>query len=150
MPFSIHYPFVPTKKQLMVCAGTACATAFIGISLPARDKSFSFHLDSLFANLSFSCWNVLCFDLPTNDGNPRYFSCCLIISAPNICFMPSYVSIGVFRLKNNEVFSLLSCWPVEDSYTCRSRISSPHSLGVAWQKSRLSSVKNMCDICGPL
>ena len=97
------------RKQLMVYAGTACATAFISISLPALDKSFSFQPANLLANLSFNYWNVFRFDLPTNDGSPRYFSCCLIISTPNICFMLSYVSIGVFRLKNKEVFSLLSC-----------------------------------------
>lgn len=111
--------FFGSKRQLMVCAGIACATAFISISLPALDKSFSFQANSFLANLSFNYWNVFRFDLLTNDGNPRYFSCCLISSAPNICFMLSCVSIGVFRLKNNEIFSLLSCWFVEDSYTCK-------------------------------
>ena len=132
-----------TRKQLMVCAGIVRAIAFISISLLALDKSFSFQPDNLLANLSFNYWNVFRFDLPTNDGNPRYFSCCLIISAPNICFMLSCVSIGVFQLKNSEVFSLLSCWPVEDSYIWISRISSSQSSDVAWQNSKLSSAKNV-------
>lgn len=139
---------VGNKKQLMVCAGMAWAIALISTSLPALDSNFSFPPDSLFAYCSFSYWKVFFFDLPTKDVRPRYFTCCLITSAPNSFLIHSRVSESVFWLKNSTVFSLLSWCPVDCLYTWRRCNSSSHSLVVAWKKNKLSSAKNEWDRCG--
>lgn len=104
-----------SRKQLIVWAKLAYATTLIRVSLPTLHKSFSFHPNSLLASLSFSCWKVFLFYLPTKDGRPRYFSCCFIISAPKSCLIVSWISARAFLLKNSEVLSQLSCWLVDIS-----------------------------------
>ena len=76
-------------KKLIVYVGTTCALILIKISFPAWDNNFSLHPESLSSNLSINWWNVLHLLFSTSDGSLRYFSCCLMISAPNLCLISS-------------------------------------------------------------
>ena len=87
---------------------------------------------------------------PTKDRRPRYLSCCLMIFAPNLFLMSSWIGCGVLRLKKRDVLSWFNCWP--DSFSCVSNmvIMLEHSSFVAQQKIRLSSAKTKWEIAGPL
>ena len=65
-------------KQLIVYVGIAWATAFIRNSFPAVDNSFSFQPANLLASFVLTSLKVFFLFLPTEDGRPKYFSCCRI------------------------------------------------------------------------
>lgn len=77
----------------------------------ALDNSFSFHPESLLSSLSRSWWNVLHLFFPTREGRPRYCSCSLMISVPNLFFISSCVASVVLWLKNKDAFSWFNCCP---------------------------------------
>ena len=136
-------------KQLLVYIGIACATTFIKISLPAFDSNFSFQPASFLDNFSLISLKVFFLFLPTNDGNLRYFSCCLITYALNLDLISSWTSLVVLLLKNREVFVLLSYCPEACSYTCKIFCRVSHSVVVSLQKIILSFAKNKWDNLGP-
>ena len=70
--------------------------------------------------------------------------------APNLDFICSCITRGVFLLKNRAVLALLSCWPEAASYTVNIHYSSLHSSNDARQNTKLSSAKNKWEILGAL
>lgn len=98
-------------KHPIVHVGIAWATAFISTSFPALDCIFSFHLANFLLSFSLIALKEFLLFLPTRDGRPKYFSCCLITCAPNLLFISCWMSDGVLLLKNKEVFVRFSCCP---------------------------------------
>lgn len=96
-------------KQLMVYVGIAWATTLINTSLPAFERSFSFHPANFLLRFSLISLKEYLLFLPTRDVNPRYFSCCRITCALNLFLISSWISQGVLQLKNKEVLNLFNC-----------------------------------------
>ena len=96
-----------SSKILIVYVGTACAAVLIKISFPALDNNFSFHPESLLSSLTINWWNALhLFFFPTSDGSPRYFSCYLMISAPNLCLIILQILWCVMTEEERSLFSV--------------------------------------------
>ena len=96
MEFSSLHKASGILKQLIVYVGVACAIALMSISLPAFESNLPFHPTILLPTWSFIRLKSFFFPLPTIGGNPRYFSCCLIIYAPNNFFTPSIIHSSYF------------------------------------------------------
>ena len=64
----------------------------------------------------------------TKDGNPKYFSCCLMTYAPNLDLISSLISLEVLLLKKSDVLARLSCWPeaLLKTYNTRCKASDYH------------------------
>ena len=96
---SFDHPFVPTRiswlsflspyinplgawSSSLCMLGLLWITILIKISLPAWDNNFSFHLWIFFPNPLLNVVETCLFIFPTNDGNPKFFSYCLISRTP--------------------------------------------------------------------
>lgn len=110
------------------------------------DKNLFFQLDIWAQVLSTKFGQHLDLFLPMIMCNPKYFSMELedLILAIRVRFC--WTSIGVFLLKNKEVFSLLSCWPEASSYWVNSEIKLFHSMELIFQNERLWFTKNKWSI----
>ena len=113
-------------------------------------QQFSFPPRKFIIQPSINWWKVLHLFLPTKDGRPRYFSYCLMIFAPNLFLMSSWIGCGVLWLKKKGVLSWFNYWTNSCSYVFNMVIMLEHSSFVAQQKIRLSSAKTKWEIAGPL
>ena len=114
----------------------------IKTSFPALESIFSFHPTSVLPIFSLISLNAFFLFLPTWDGKPRYFPCCLMTCVPNLPFISSWISLRVLRLKNRDILALFSCCLKTFSYAYTTPCKASHSAIDALQKMRLSSAKN--------
>ena len=110
---------VGSRKQLITYMGIVCATAFIRISLPAYDSSFSPHPCITRHALSFMLLKEACLFLPTKEGMPRYFSNSFISGMLRLAYMAFFVSSSTFLLKQIVVLSWFNFCPDSTSYFYR-------------------------------
>ena len=98
-------------KQLMAKVGMACTTTFNSTSLPAWERSCSFHPCNLAQTRSLMNIRLAFLFLPTKVGRLRYFSSYLTSWTPRQLVIKAMDSIEVDLLKKREVFDLFNCWP---------------------------------------
>ena len=89
---------------------------------PTNWKEFTFPTSKLFATRSLILVNTWVFNFPIMEGSPKYLLSLESCIGPSNLNMHSFVSWGVFGLKNTEDLSALIFYQ-----------KPPHRFGVCWQ-----------------